>query len=147
MNRRGGREVATFATPQVNIYSADVVRAVEFYRGLGFEETFRTPREGVPIHVELELDGFKLGIASVASAVADHGLDLDLSQPGRGMEIALWTDDTDAAFTRLVAAGARVLSEPHDWLGTLRVAWVADIDDNPIELVERRVRASSAGRP
>jgi catechol 2,3-dioxygenase-like lactoylglutathione lyase family enzyme len=127
-----------FSTPQVNIYSEDVVRAVEFYRSIGFEETFRTRREAAPIHVELELNGFKLGIASVASAVADHGLDLDLSKPGRAMEIAFWTEDTDAAFARLTAAGARALSEPHDWLGgTLRVAWVADPDDNPVELVQR----------
>ena len=117
---------------------ADVVRAVEFYRGFGFEETFRTPREGEPIHVELVLDGFKLGIAAAASAVADHGLELDLGKRGRGMEILLWTDDTDAAFARLVQAGARVLSEPHDWLGYLRLAWVADPDDNPIELAQRR---------
>jgi catechol 2,3-dioxygenase-like lactoylglutathione lyase family enzyme len=127
-----------FSTPQVNIYSEDVDNSVEFYRGFGFEETFRTPRDGPPIHVELALDGFKVGIAAASSAVADHGLDLDLSKPGRGMEILLWTDDTDAAFAGLVAAGARVLSEPHDWLGTLRVAWVADPDDNPIELVQRR---------
>ena len=118
-----------FSTPQVNIYSEDVVRSVDFYRSLGFEETFRTPREGTPIHVELELDGFTVGIAAVTSAVADHGLDLDLSKPGRRMELLLWTDDTDAAFARLTAAGARALSEPHDWLdGTLRLAWVADPD-------------------
>lgn len=128
-----------FARPQINIYASDVLRSVAFYRDCGFEETFRTPREGTPIHVELRLDGFTLGVAAVASAVADHGLDLDLSKPGRGMEIALWTADADAAFARLVAAGARVLSKPHDWLdGTLRVAWVADPDDNPIELVQRR---------
>ena len=77
-----------FSRPQVNIDSADVVRSVDFYRGVGFEETFRTPREGAPIHVELNLDGFTLGIAAVTSAAADHGLDLDLSKPGRGMEIA-----------------------------------------------------------
>jgi catechol 2,3-dioxygenase-like lactoylglutathione lyase family enzyme len=128
-----------FSTPQVNVYSEDVVRSVGFYLGLGFEETFRTPREGTPIHVELELDGFKVGIAAVASAVADHGLELDLSNPGRGVELLLWTDDTDAAFERLVEAGARPLSEPHDWLdGTLRLAWVADPDNNPIELAQRR---------
>ena len=84
------------------------------------------------------MDGFKLGIASAASAAADHGLELDLDQPGRGLEIALWTDDVDASFADLVDAGARALSAPHDWLdGTLRVAWVADPDDNPVELVER----------
>jgi catechol 2,3-dioxygenase-like lactoylglutathione lyase family enzyme len=128
-----------FSTPQVNIYSQDLLRAVEFYRRAGFRETFRTPREEAPIHVELELDGFKLGIASAASAAADHGLELDLDQPGRGVEIALWTDDVEAAFADLVDAGARALSVPHDWLGgTIRVAWVADPDDNPVELVERR---------
>jgi catechol 2,3-dioxygenase-like lactoylglutathione lyase family enzyme len=133
-----------FTAPQVNIYAADVLRSVEFYRSLGFEESFRTPREGSPIHVELELDGFKIGIAAVTSAVADHGLELDLGKPGRGMEIVLWTDDADAAFARLTAAGARALSEPHDWLGgSLRVAWVADPDSNPIELVERRPSLSS----
>jgi catechol 2,3-dioxygenase-like lactoylglutathione lyase family enzyme len=101
-----------FSTPQVNIYSEDVDNSVEFYRGFGFEETFRTPREGIPIHVELELDGFKVGIAAASSAVADHGLDLDLSKPGRGMEILLWTDDTDSAFAELVAAGARCSPNP-----------------------------------
>jgi catechol 2,3-dioxygenase-like lactoylglutathione lyase family enzyme len=127
-----------FSTPQVNVYATDVARSVGFYRAFGFEETFRTPGEGAPIHVEMVLDGFKLGVASVASAVADHGLALDLAQPGRGMEVTLWTDDTDAAVARLVAAGAPLLSEPHDWLGSLRVAWVADPDGNPVEIVERR---------
>jgi len=127
-----------FSKPQVNVYSQDVVRGVEFYRSLGFQETFRTPRKGDPIHVELALDGFTVGIAAGASAVADHGLDLDPSNPGRRMEIVLWSDDTDAAFAELVATGARPLSEPHDWLdGRLRVAWVADPDDNPIQLVQR----------
>jgi catechol 2,3-dioxygenase-like lactoylglutathione lyase family enzyme len=127
-----------FSTPQVNLYSGDVVRSIEFYRAFGFEETFRTPQEGEPIHVELELDGFKVGIAAASSAAEDHGLDVDLSKPGRGMEILLWTDDTDAAFARLVAAGARPVSEPHDWLDSLRLAWVADPDGNPVELAQRR---------
>jgi catechol 2,3-dioxygenase-like lactoylglutathione lyase family enzyme len=127
-----------FSRPQVNIYSEDVGRSVDFYRGFGFEETFRTPREGAPIHVELELDGMKIGIASVESAVAHHALELDLTKAARGMEIVLWADDADAAFALLVAAGARPLSKPHDWLESLRVAWVADPDDNPIQLVELR---------
>jgi catechol 2,3-dioxygenase-like lactoylglutathione lyase family enzyme len=127
-----------FFTPQVNIFSEDVDRSVAFYTRLGFAETFRSPRDGAPLHVELVLDGLKIGIAAVTSAVADHGLDVDLSLPGRGMEIVLWTHDTDAAFSRLVEAGARALSEPHNWLDSLRVAWVADPDDNPIELVQRR---------
>jgi hypothetical protein len=35
-------------------------------------------------------------------------------------EIVLCTGDTNAAFARLVAAGARALSEPHDRLDGLR---------------------------
>ena len=128
-----------FSTPQVNIYAEDIERSVDFYRSIGFVETFRTPREGAPIPVALARDGFKLGVASVTSAVADHGLDLDLGKPGRGMELLLWTADTDAAFARLKTAGAIALSEPHDWLGgALRLAWVADLDGNPIELAQRR---------
>ncbi|HEU0131232.1 MAG TPA: VOC family protein [Mycobacteriales bacterium] len=125
-----------FATPQVNVYATDVARTAAFYASLGFAETFRTPAAGEPIHVELTLDGFTLGVASRASAGADHGL--DLTPAGRAMEIVVWADDVDAAFARLVAAGAPSLSEPHDWLdGALRVAWVADPDGNPVELVQR----------
>jgi catechol 2,3-dioxygenase-like lactoylglutathione lyase family enzyme len=126
-----------FTAAQVNVYASDVERSVAFYRGLGFAETFRTPAEGPPAHVELALGGMTLGVASVEAARADHGLDLDLARPGRGMEVAVWNDDTDAAFARLVAEGAPVLSEPHDFLGRLRVAWVADPDGNPVELVQR----------
>jgi hypothetical protein len=50
----------------------------------------------------------------------------------------VWTDDADRAFADLTAAGASPLSAPHDWLADLRVAWVADPDDNPVELVARR---------
>lgn len=127
-----------FSAPQANLYSNDVPRAVEFYERIGFEETFRTPEDGDPVHVELRLDGFTLGIASSPSLVLDHGLDIDLDAPGRGMELMLWTEDADLSFVRLIAAGARVLSEPHDLADSLRVAWVADPDDNPIQLVERK---------
>ena len=79
----------SFSTPQVNIYSEDIERALDFYRGLGFEETFRTPREGTPVHVEFIRDGFKLGIAAVTSVVATHRLDIELERAGRGIEIVL----------------------------------------------------------
>lgn len=124
-----------FRTPQINLYSRDVSRALDFYLGLGFVETFRTPRAGPPDHVEVTLDGFTLGIAAVSAAMADHGLQPQLT--GRAIEIVLWIDDTDAAFARLTAAGARQLAAPHDFLGRLRVAWVTDPDDNPIQLVQR----------
>jgi glyoxylase I family protein len=59
--------VSVFRTPQVILFSDDLPRAVEFYRDLGFTETFRVPVDGEPIHVDLALDGYQLGIASAAS--------------------------------------------------------------------------------
>jgi uncharacterized glyoxalase superfamily protein PhnB len=112
------------------------VRLVAFYEGLGFRETFRTPKEGQPVHVEVTLNGFTIGIASVDAAVADHGLRPELG--GRPVEIVLWTDDTDRDYARLTAAGAPSLSPPHDFLASLRLAWVADPDGNPIQLAQHR---------
>ena len=125
-----------FSNPAINVYSRDVMRLVEFYEGLGFRETFRTPEEGTPIHVEVTLDGFTIGIADAASANGDHGLRPRLD--GRPVEILLWTDDTDRDYERLTAEGALSLSPPHDWLSSLRLAWVADPDGNPIQLAQRR---------
>lgn len=126
---------ATFRHPAINIYSHDVIRLVSFYTSLGFQERFRTPNEGTPVHVEVTLDGFTIGIASVDAAVADHGLRPDLG--GRPIEIVLWTDDTDRDYARLTTSGAPSLSPPHDFLTRLRVAWVADPDGNPIQLVQQ----------
>jgi uncharacterized glyoxalase superfamily protein PhnB len=127
---------ATFRNPAINIYSHDVRRLVRFYASLGFRETFRTPDEGAPVHVEVTLDGFTIGIASVDAAAAHHGLSPDLG--GRPVEIVLGTDDTDRDYARLTAGGAPSLSPPHDFLADLRAAWVADPDGNPIQLVQHR---------
>jgi catechol 2,3-dioxygenase-like lactoylglutathione lyase family enzyme len=127
----------------INIYSHDVMRLVSFYEGLGFRETFRTPSDGAPIHAEVTLEGFTIGIADVDAASADHGLSLDLR--GRAVEIVLWTDDTDRDYARLTAYGAPSLSAPHDFLSDLRLAWVADPDGNPIRLVQRLEREITGG--
>jgi uncharacterized glyoxalase superfamily protein PhnB len=125
-----------FRSPAINVYSHDVMRLASFYEGLGFRETFRTPKEGTPVHVELTLDGFTIGIADVDVAQADHGLRPELG--GRPVEIVLWTDDTDGDYARLTAAGASSLSAPHDFLDDLRLAWIADPDGNPIQLAQHR---------
>lgn len=127
----------SFRRPSINLYSRDLPRALASYRGLGFAETFRTPASGEIEHVELELDGFTLGIATIQAARQTHGL-----QPGAGggsIEIVLWTDDTDAAVGELAGGGATVLSPAHDFLGgRLRSAWIADPDGNPVQIVQRR---------
>jgi catechol 2,3-dioxygenase-like lactoylglutathione lyase family enzyme len=131
-----------FRKPQINIYSHDVLRLRNFYEDLGFRETFRTPKDGLPIHVELTLDGFTLGIASVESAIADHRLNPNLF--GRPVEIVLWTDDTERDYARLTAGGAPSLSAPHDFLSDLRLAWIADPDGNPIQLAQKRSKHAPA---
>jgi glyoxylase I family protein len=124
-----------FRNPQVILFSADVLRAAEFYSCIGFTETFRVPAEGEPIHIDLELDGYKVGIASVASTRDDHGL--DPVPEGQRAAVILWTDDTARAYAELTARGAPGLVAPHRWLDRLLIAWVADPDGNPIQVVQR----------
>lgn len=128
--------MAAFRSPMINLYVRDLSRATAFYAEFGFVETFRAPTSGEPVHIELTLDGFTLGVATLAAASADHGL--EAAGEGRGIEVVIWTDDVDAAVRELSARGAPVLSPPHDFLGgRLRSAWIADPDGNPIQLVQR----------
>jgi catechol 2,3-dioxygenase-like lactoylglutathione lyase family enzyme len=123
-----------FRDPQVNFYVRDVERSVRFYADFfGFTESFRTPESGPPIHVELRLGGLILGLASIDSALGMHGLTTGMGAPKA--EVCLWTDDVDREYERLVAHGVQSLSSPHDFLGRLRAAWLADPDGNPVEIV------------
>lgn len=126
--------MSLFRSPQIILFSEDLPRAVAFYSRLGFTETFRVPTEDVPIHVDLALDGYKIGIASVASTRDDHGL--DPIPEGQRAAVILWTDDTAAAFAELTSSGAPALAPPHEWLGRLLIAWTADPDGNPIQIVQ-----------
>ena len=123
-----------FHSPQVVLFSENITRAAAFYAGLGFTETFRTPTDGEPIHVDLQLDGYTIGIASVSSTREDHGL--DPVPAGQRAAVILWTTDTAAAYERLVSEGTPGLAPPHEWLGRLLIAWVQDPDGNPIQLVQ-----------
>jgi catechol 2,3-dioxygenase-like lactoylglutathione lyase family enzyme len=126
---------AVFRTPQVVLFCDSPARSAVFYSRLGFRETFRTPADGDPIHVDLELDGYRIGFASIDSTRDDHGLDPVGS--GQRAAVILWTDDVEAAFEQVTAAGATPLHPPAPWLGTLRIAWLADPDGHPIQLVQR----------
>lgn len=126
-----------FRDPQINLYVADIETSLRFYRDLlGFSETFRTPRDGAPIHVETRLGGLILGLATMESARSIHGLNLGEGPPRS--EVVVWTDDVDRAFASITAQGARTLSQPHNFLTNLRAAWVADPDGNPVQLVMHR---------
>jgi lactoylglutathione lyase len=89
--------MSAFRNAMINIHSQDVARLAGFYERPGFRGTFRTPERGAPIHVELSLGQFKIGIASVDAAIAEHGLNPDLG--GRPVEIVRWTYDTEHDYT------------------------------------------------
>lgn len=121
---------------QINLFVADVEPCVAFYRSLGFTETFRTPLEGTPDHVEVRALGLTLGLASVVAARDVHGL--DVSSDGNAVEICLWTDDAGASFRQAVDAGAVPVKEPHPVSGgRLTTCWVADPAGNLVEFVQQ----------
>jgi lactoylglutathione lyase len=98
-------------------------------------ETFRTPGEGVPEHIELRLGGFTVGLGTVQAARRVHGVQ---AEPGRpSMVLVIWTDDVDQAYEQLVAAGVPALQPPHDAGNNNRNALLRDPDGNLVEIVSR----------
>lgn len=125
-----------FASALVNLYTADIEAGLRFYRDLlGFEETFRTPTQGTPEHVELRLDGFTLGLGSVEAARRVHGVE---AAPGsHALALVVWTADVDAAFDRLTSAGVTAVQPPHDAGNGNRNALVRDPDGTLVEVVAK----------
>lgn len=85
------------------------------------------------------LDGYRIGIASVDSIRSDpirsdHGL--HPMDEGQRAAVILWTDDTRSAFESLTSRGCPPLAPPHPWLDRLLIAWVADPDGHPIQVVQ-----------
>jgi lactoylglutathione lyase len=130
-----------FTTGFVNLYTADIETGIRFYCDLlGFRETFRTPKEGVPTHVEFTREGFKLGLGTVEAAERVHGVDASPGSPA--MVVVIWADDVDAAFERLTAAGVPAVQAPHDTGNDNRNALLRDPDGNLVEIVSKVRRAA-----
>ena len=128
-----------FSDPAINYYVEDVELAVRFYvEHFGFVETFRTPTQGKSIHVELTLGPLTLGFGSKEPARAMHGLPLGPGGFPRA-ELVVWTDNVDEAYAMLMEKGIPSVSAPHDFLSSLRAAWVMDPDSNLVQIVSRRV--------
>jgi lactoylglutathione lyase len=126
-----------FTDALVNLYTRDIEAGLRFYRdALGFRETFRTPKEGTPEHVEMVLNGFVLGLGTVEAARRIHGVEAAPGSPA--MVIVVWTDDVDRAFRELTAAGTPMVQEPHDTGNNNRNALLRDPDGNLVEIVSKR---------
>jgi glyoxylase I family protein len=136
--------MAMFRAAQVILFSSNLPRVVDFYTRLGFTEVYRVPAEGEPDHVDLVLDNYRLGFAAAHAVRQDHAL--DPIAEGQRACVVLWTDDTRAAYDRLVADGAPALSAPHVFLGRLMIAWTADPDGHPVQIVQNLPPPKEAGR-
>ena len=125
-----------FTDGLVSLYTRDIEAGIRFYRDLlGFAETFRTPAQGTPEHVEFRLNGFTVGLGTTEAARRVHGVD---AEPGRpAMALVVWADDVDRACADLTAAGVPVLQPPHDTGNGNRSALLRDPDGNLVEIVAK----------
>ena len=122
--------------PFVHLYTRDIEASLRFYRDLlGFKETFRTPAEGIPEHVELVLRGFGLGLGTAEAAKRVHGVDALPGSPA--MAVVIWVDDVDRAYERLRSSGTSVVQPPHNVGKHNRSALLRDPDVNLVEMVAR----------
>jgi uncharacterized glyoxalase superfamily protein PhnB len=127
--------MASFRSPQVNFFAEDIEAIGRFYcEHFGFRETFRVPREGIPEHIELRLEGLTIGFGQPEVAQFVHGYRGGTG--GATAELALVTDDVDATWAELLASGCGPVSAPHDFLeGRLRSASVTDPAGNILQFV------------
>jgi len=131
------RVSSVFHAAMVNLYTHDIEAGLRFYRDLlGLEETFRTPLAGVPEHVEFQLNGFTLALGTVEAAKRVHSVDATPGTPA--MVLVVWTEDVDAAYQALVAAGVTTVQPPHETGNNNRNALLRDPDGNLVEIVAKR---------
>jgi lactoylglutathione lyase len=128
--------MSMFTAGLVNLYTRDTEAGLRFYRDLlGFTETFRTPAEGIPEHVELRLGGFTVGLGTVEAARKVHGVEAAPGSPA--MVLVVWTGDVEAACAELTAAGVPLVQPPHDTGNSNRNALLRDPDGNLVEIVAK----------
>jgi lactoylglutathione lyase len=125
-----------FVNGLVNLYTADIEAGIHFYGDLlDLEETFRTPKEGVPDHIEFRAGGFTVGLGTVEAAKRRHGVDATPGKPA--MVVVLWCEDVDKTYAELAAAGGTVVKPPHDTGNDNRNAVFRDPDGNLVEIVSK----------
>jgi uncharacterized glyoxalase superfamily protein PhnB len=121
----------------VNMFTQDVQVALDFYQGvLGLPESFRTPTEGVPEHVEMRAGDFVLAVSAAEAAERVHGVKAETGHAA--MSLVFWVDDVDATFDAATGAGAPVVTPPHDAGNNNRNAVVREPEGTLVEFVAKR---------
>ena len=91
---------------------------------------------GTPEHVELQLNGFTVGLGTVEAARRVHGVKAVPGPPS--MVLVVWTDDVDKSYAELLAAGVPIIQPPHNTGNNNRNALLRDPDGNLVEIVAKR---------
>jgi catechol 2,3-dioxygenase-like lactoylglutathione lyase family enzyme len=138
----------------VSVTCADLDRSIAFYRDvLGLPLLGRGDADEPELSVLTGLPGTRLRwaeldlgggrVLELVEYLHPRGRELRPSVHDAGAgHLALAVEDIEAAYARLVAAGARVrsapvrLTEEGDWNG-VRILYVSDPDGATVELVER----------
>jgi catechol 2,3-dioxygenase-like lactoylglutathione lyase family enzyme len=122
----------TFLSAVTTIYSSDIAKATDFYsRVLGFQETYRFPREGAPEHVEFRVGGATIAVSSAAGLRSHNML---AATPGHPFELGFETDDVDATVSELRTRGVTIMKEPSMSPAGIRYAYIVDPDGTWISL-------------
>lgn len=118
----------------VILYVPDVAAAVDFYeRAFGLARRF-VHESGT--YAEMETGATALAFAAEPLAL-DHGITLRPSRPDAdpaAAEIALTTDDVDAAWAKATGAGAPAVKSPEKKPWGQTVAWVRDLNGALVEI-------------
>jgi glyoxylase I family protein len=138
------------ARVQIGLTVADIARSRQFYGqqlGLREEPEMKLSKSmGVVGNVRY---GFVAG-ATTIKFWSRGELPVKTGAPGRMTGIRLMTafvPDVDAAVAELRERGVTIKSEPSDFGGVARVAFIADPDGNWIELACPYTSASAGGKP
>jgi catechol 2,3-dioxygenase-like lactoylglutathione lyase family enzyme len=115
------------------VYVPDIETTVAFWeRAFGLKRRMVVEGE----YAELETGETRLAFA-VESLAGLHGFTIRTNRPAEtppGFEIALVTDDVEAAFAKATAAGATTASEPERKPWGQTVAYVRDLNGILVEL-------------
>jgi uncharacterized glyoxalase superfamily protein PhnB len=103
---------------RVGLRVDDVIRAADFYRGLGFTDVGSVPgSDDVPVMVMLQREGAMLivdALVGMPFAPSPREAMIQTGPRGLGVAIGLGVDDLEAAYRWCREAGCEITAEPRD---------------------------------